>query len=146
MNTILRTATIGAAEFSNPSRPRWLGERLYPFTSRYVEIDGHKIHYIDEGVGPTLLFLHAVPLWSFQYRNIIPRLTARFRCVAPDYPGFGLSTAAPGYHGTLAGTSRVVERFITALHLSEITLVGHDSGAAAGLGVVARHPEWFAGS
>ena len=44
MNTILRTATIGAAEVSNPSRPRWLGERLYPFTSRYVEIDGHKIH------------------------------------------------------------------------------------------------------
>ena len=143
--TALRTTEHGMADIVPLSRPRWLNVSLYPFTSRYVEIDGHKIHYIDEGTGPTLLFLHAVPLWSFQYRNIIPGLKDRFRCVALDYPGFGLSTAAPGYHGTLAGTSQLVEQFITALHLSDITLVGHDSSAAAGLGVVARHPQWFTG-
>jgi haloalkane dehalogenase len=124
-------------------RPAWLDASLYPFQSRYLTLEGHRIHYIDEGSGPVLLFLHAIPLWSFQYRTIIAGLRDRFRCVALDYPGFGLSTAAPGYHGTLLGNSRLVERFIQELGLSDITLVGHDSSCAVGLGVVGRHPEWF---
>lgn len=143
MNTML--GAPAKADVPVPPRPRWLDARLYPFASRYVEIDGHRIHYIDEGSGPTLLFLHAVPLWSFQYRKMITGLRDRFRCVALDYPGFGLSAAAPGYHATLAGTSELVEQFIAARHLSDLMLVGHDSSAAAGLGVVARHPQWFTG-
>ena len=126
-------------------RPDWLDDRLYPFASHFADLDGHRIHYIDEGQGPTLLFLHAVPLWSFQYRDIICQLRTRFRCIAVDFPGFGLSIAAPGFHNTLAGTSQVVERFIVALGLTDITLVAHDTGGAVGLGVVARHPEWFRG-
>jgi haloalkane dehalogenase len=110
-----------------------------------VTLEGNRIHYIDEGTGPVLLFLHAVPLWSFQYRAIITALRDRFRCIALDFPGFGLSTAAPGFHNTLLGTSRLVERFIRELGLSAITLVGHDTGCAIGLGVVGRYPEWFGG-
>jgi haloalkane dehalogenase len=126
-------------------RHDWLDASLYPFESRYLTLEGHRIHYIDEGSGPVLLFLHAIPLWSFQYRTIIKRLRDRFRCIALDYPGFGLSTAAPGYRGTLLGNSLLVERFIQALDLSGITLVGHDSSCAIGLGVVGRRPEWFQG-
>lgn len=134
---------IGRPRETAPARPAWLDDGLYPFESRYLTLDGHRIHYIDEGSGPLLLFLHAVPLWSFQYRTIIAGLRDRFRCIALDYPGFGLSSAAPGYHGTLLGASQLVERFIQALDLSAITLVGHDSSSAVGLGVVGRHPKWF---
>src|SRR5579871_4278354 len=91
----------GRSPAAAPSRPAWLEASLYPFQSRYLTLEGHRIHYIDEGSGPVLLFLHAIPLWSFQYRTIIARLRDRFRCIALDYPGFGLSTTAPGYHGTL---------------------------------------------
>ena len=125
------------------SRPPWLDKTLYPFASHVVDLDEHRIHYIDEGQGPTLLFLHANPLWSFQYRNIIRELRTRFRCIAPDYPGFGLSAAARGYQNTLTGNARLVERFIHALSLTDITLVVHDSSVAIGLGVVTRHPAWF---
>jgi haloalkane dehalogenase len=128
-----------------PPQPPWLDQRLYPFESRYLPLQGHRIHYIDEGSGPVLLFLHAVPLWSFQYRAIIKELRQRFRCIALDYPGFGLSTAAPGYHATLLGTARLVEGFIRALGLSAITLVGHDASCAIGLGVVGRAPHLFKG-
>jgi haloalkane dehalogenase len=90
-----------------------------------------------------LLFLHGNPLWSFQYRHIIAPLRKTFRCIALDYPGFGLSEAGPGYTNTLTGNSTLVERFIQTLALSDITLVVFDTSVSIGLGAVARHPEWF---
>jgi haloalkane dehalogenase len=124
-------------------RPPWLDARLYPFESRYVDIDGNRVHYVDEGTGPTLLFLHAGPTWSFVYRNFIIGLRDRFRCVALDYPGFGLSIAREGYGCTLVEHSEIVEKFIGRLDLSEITMMVHDSGGPIGLGVAVRHPERF---
>jgi haloalkane dehalogenase len=70
-------------------------------------------------------------------------LQDRFRCIALDYPGFGLSQAAPGYQNTLTANSRLVERFIRALGLTEVTMYVHDASTAIGLGVVGRRPEWF---
>jgi haloalkane dehalogenase len=124
-------------------QPDWLDPAVYPFQSRYLSLDGHHIHYIDEGSGPLLLFLHGNPLWSFQYRRIIDPLRKQFRCIALDYPGFGLSQARPGYTNTLTGNSTLVERFIQALALNDITLVVFDTSVSIGLGVVARHPDWF---
>jgi haloalkane dehalogenase len=124
-------------------RPSWLDERLYPFESRYVEIDGNQVHYVDEGTGPTLLFLHPGPAWSFSYRNFIVGLRDRFRCVALDYPGFGLSTAREGYGYTLAEHSQIVEKFIQRLDLSEVTMMVHDSGGPIGLSVAIRRPDLF---
>jgi haloalkane dehalogenase len=46
-------------------RPAWVDDELFPFESRFVDIDGHSVHYVDEGSGPTLLFLHGNPTWSF---------------------------------------------------------------------------------
>src|ERR1700736_2344315 len=90
---------------------------LYPFEHRYVELDGSVVHYIDEGVGPTLLFLHAAPAWSFIYRAFVVSLRGRFRCVALDFPGFGFSTAGDGFDYSLAAQATVVEQFVEALDL-----------------------------
>jgi haloalkane dehalogenase len=108
-----------------------------------VEIDGCRVHYVDEGEGPPLLLLHGNPTWSFLYRDIILGLRERFRCVAPDYPGFGLSTAREGYGFTPAEHADVVERFLLALDLSGVTMVAQDWGGPIGLGVATRHPDRF---
>ncbi len=124
-------------------RPQWLDEQLYPFQSRFVEIDSNRIHYIDEGSGPILFFLHPSIGWSFMYADIIKELCMRFRCIALDLPGFGLSPAVPGYQHTLTSDSRLIERFIQTLGLTEVTLVAHDITGSIGLGVVGRRHEWF---
>src|SRR5215469_12938943 len=121
-------------------RPAWLDEQLYPFQSHLVEIEGHHIHYIDEGAGPTLLFVHPGVGWSLMYSDIIQDLRGRFRCVALDLPDYGLSTAAPGYRHTLIDDSRLLERFIQTIGLSDITLCSHDLTGSIALGVVARRP------
>jgi haloalkane dehalogenase len=131
------------ASLSTEPSPSWLDDRLYPFQSRYVEIDGNRVHYVDEGTGPTLLFLHSGPSWSFIYRNFIVGLRDRFRCVALDYPGFGLSTAKEDYGFSLAEHSEIVERFIQKLDLSQVTMMVHDAGGPIGLGVAVRQPDLF---
>ena len=131
------------ASLSAEPRPSWLNDRLYPFQSRYLKIDGNRVHYVDEGKGSTLLFLHSGPAWSFIYRNFIIGLRDRFRCVALDYPGFGLSTAREDYGYSLAEHSEIVEKFIQRLDLSEVTMMVHDAGGPIGLGVAVRRPELF---
>ncbi|HLO32800.1 MAG TPA: alpha/beta fold hydrolase [Anaerolineales bacterium] len=121
--------------------PQWLDEKLYPFQSRFMEIEGNQIHYVDEGRGPTLLLLHGNPTWSFLYRHIITHLSQRFRCVAVDYPGFGLSTARPGYSFKPQEHSTVIDRFVEALDLDEIGLMVQDWGGPIGLGFAGRHPD-----
>ncbi len=128
---------------STTQRPPWLDEQLYPFQSRFVEVEGNRIHYIDEGAGPTLFFVHPGVGWSFMYSDIIQELRGRFRCVALDLPGFGLSAAAPGFEHTLTGDSRLLERFISTLGLTDVTLFSHDVTGSIALGVVARRPVWF---
>src|SRR4029453_5612281 len=92
-------------------RPDWVSAELFPFTSRFLDIDGHWGTSVDEGTGPALLFLHGNPVWSFVYRDVIRALRGQFRCVAVDYPGFGLSSAADGYRYTPPEHAAVVERF-----------------------------------
>ena len=127
------------------ARPDWLKAELYPFESRYLDIEGNRIHYVDEGNGPVLLFLHAGPAWSFIYRNFIKTLRGRFRCIAPDYPGFGLSTGAADYGYTLLEHAHVIEQFILALDLKKITLMVHDSSGSIGLGVAGKLADRFKG-
>ncbi|MFN2589234.1 MAG: alpha/beta fold hydrolase [Actinomycetota bacterium] len=124
-------------------RPSWVRDDLFPFRSHFVDVDGSRIHYIDEGDGPVFLALHGNPTWSFLYRHIVGGLKDRFRCIALDYPGFGLSTAGPGYGYTVAEHARTVESFVTQLDLQGITLMVQDWGGPIGLAVAARHPERF---
>jgi haloalkane dehalogenase len=124
-------------------RPAWVDDELFPFESRFVDIDGHRIHYVDEGSGPTLLFLHGNPTWSFDYSRIIDLLQHEFRCIAVDYPGFGLSQAAPGYRYLPVDHAHVIGTFVEALSLNGATLVAHDWGGPIGLATAQRRPEVF---
>lgn len=122
-------------------RPDWVDDRLFPFTSRYVDVSSCRVHYIDEGSGPVLLLLHGNPTWSFLYRHLVLALRDRFRCVALDYPGFGLSTAPPGYGHTPAEHASVVDAFVAALSLTTFTPFCQDWGGPIGLAVATRHPD-----
>ena len=122
-------------------RPAWLPEQLFPFESRTMDLLGHQIHFVDEGCGPTLLMLHGNPTWSILYRDIIKGLRGSCRCVALDYPGFGLSRAAPGYDFRPASHAAVVEAFIAARSLGPLALFVQDWGGPIGLWVAGRRPE-----
>ena len=124
-----------------PARPAWVPQGLYPFSDHWAEVDGHLIHYVDEGTGPTLLLLNGNPSWSFGWRDVIARLAPTFRCVAPDYPGFGLSAARPGFDFKPSSQSPVVERLVDHLGLTDVTLVAYDWGGPIGLGLAGRRPD-----
>ena len=113
-------------------RPDWLDPVLFPFESRFLDVDGATVHHVDEGTGPPLLLLHGNPTWSFLYREVIAGLRDRFRCVAPDYPGFGLSRPAPGYGFTPAEHAEVVRRLVLELDLRDVTLMVQDWGGPIG--------------
>lgn len=126
------------------SDPTWLDRaKDYPFESHYMDIEGSRVHYIDEGAGPTMLLLHANPLWSFYFRNVVRGLKATFRCIALDYPGYGLSRAAASYGFRVEDHARIVERFVRELDLTDLTLLVHDSGGPIGLRVAGDDPSRF---
>lgn len=125
------------------TRPSWVDAGLYPFESRFVELDGHVVHYIDEGSGPVLLMLHGNPTWSFVYREVIASLRDQFRCIALDYPGFGLSVAAQGYGYQPVDHAGVVVAFLDHMALSDVTLVVHDWGGPIGLHAAEQRPDLF---
>jgi len=127
------------------ARPPWLPEELYPFESHYADIDGARVHYVDEGSGPPLLLLHGNPTWSFLYRDLIKDLRDSYRCIAPDHPGFGLSRAPAGYGYTPAEHAKVLERLVTELDLKDVTMMVQDWGGPIGFAVATRHPDRFAG-
>lgn len=115
--------------------------RLFPVEHRFLDLDGARIHYVDEGAGETLLLLHGNPSWSFLYRKIIASLKADFRCVALDYPGYGMSDAPAGYGFTPREHSILLERFVDRLGLTDLTLMVQDWGGPIGLGLAGRRPE-----
>ncbi len=116
-----------------------LKQGSFPFESRFIEINNAKVHYVDEGSGPVILFLHGNPTWSFLYRNIIKSLRDEFRCVALDYPGFGLSTTPGGYGFTPKEHAQIVSSFIEQLDLSRFTLMIHDWGGPIGIWAAGQH-------
>lgn len=123
--------------------PAWVPEDLYPFESHFAELDGARVHYVDEGSGPPLLLLHGNPTWSFLYRDVVKGLRDRFRCIAVDYPGFGLSTAPASYGYMPSEHSRVVEQLILELDLTGVTMMVQDWGGPIGFAAATRHPERF---
>lgn len=120
---------------------RWLDRAEYPFSSNYYPVNGQQLHYIDEGEGDTLLFIHGTPSWSFEYRNVIQRLKTDFRCIAIDHIGFGLSDKPEEYDYTPLNHSKTLERFILDRDLQNLTLVVHDFGGPIGLNFAIDHPD-----
>lgn len=130
-----------------PERQDWVDNTLYPFTDRWIMIDGHRIHYVDEGPrdAPTLLFVHPGAGWSFTYRRHIQELKNEFRCVAPDLPGYGLSTARDDYKYTLLEQSMVLEKFVEALDLRRMVAWGNDGGGPTIILALASHIDRVSG-
>lgn len=124
-------------------RPAWVDDKLFPFKSRFAQLDGNVVHYIDEGSGPVLLMLHSNPVWSFVYRDVITSLRSQFRCIAMDFPGFGLSTGAPGYRYHADEHAELLVSFLDHLNLTELTLVAHGWGGPLGLYAAEQRPGLF---
>lgn len=113
---------------------------LYPFRSHFLNINGVRMHYVDEGSGRPLLLLHGNPTWSFYYRELIKGLSEGCRVIAPDHIGCGLSDKPQDYPYTLATHIDNLERLLAHLGVSGVTLGVHDWGGAIGFGWAVRHP------
>ncbi|MBS4104358.1 alpha/beta fold hydrolase [Tsukamurella paurometabola] len=114
---------------------------LYPFESRWCETDAGRVHYVDEGQGPVLLFCHGTPTWSFLYRRIISVLRVRYRCIAVDNLGFGLSERPYGYGYTIPALSSALGRLVDRLDLNDFVVVGHDWGGPIALGAAVERAD-----
>jgi len=110
------------------------------FESRYIDVHGSKMHYIDEGEGDPILFLHGNPTSSYLWRNIIPHMTGLGRCIAPDLIGMGQSDQ-PDLDYRFVDHVKYLEGFIGSLALKDITLVIHDWGSALGFHYAMRHQD-----
>lgn len=123
------------------SQPAWLNRKLFPFESKWAEIDGHQLHYIDEGKGEIILMIHGTPEWSFGWRDLIKELRNKYRCIAIDMLGFGLSDKPQQGDYTCIGHAKRLEKFINHLHLQNINLIANDFGGGISLDYAIRHPE-----
>jgi haloalkane dehalogenase len=121
--------------------------RVYPFESHWMEMGGERLHYLDEGLagesGGTLLFVHGNPTWSFHWRRLVAALRGRFRCVAVDHLGCGLSDK-PRRLLTLEDHIANLCALVEKLELDRVTLVAQDWGGAIGLGAMLRMRERLA--
>ena len=120
----------------------------FPFEPNYVEIDGMRVHYVDEGAkdASPVLLLHGEPSWSYLYRHMIPTIAAAgLRAIAPDLPGFGRSDK-PVRRSDYSYASHVdwMRQFIEAIDLQNITLVCQDWGSLIGLRIAAENESRFA--
>ncbi len=120
-------------------------KELYPFKSKWIDIDGNAIHYIDEGEGTIILFSHPAIGSSFMYREFIKALRSKYRCIAIDYPGFGLSEKSDRYEVSIENQSQILEKFIKRLNLRDIYGLGHDTGGPSLFGIVTRNNDLFNG-
>jgi pimeloyl-ACP methyl ester carboxylesterase len=119
----------------------WLDKSEYPFNPNYYQVGRHRLHYIDEGQGDILLFVHGTPSWSFEFRNIIKGLKDKYRCLAIDHIGFGLSDKPREYNYTTENHSKILEKFVNDKQLENITMVVHDFGGPIGLNYAIKNPE-----
>jgi haloalkane dehalogenase len=127
-------------------RPDFRPDRsLYPFESRAFESAVGPVHYVDEGKGRPILLLHGNPTWSFLYRRIIQRLAGTMRCIAPDYPGFGLSERPAGYGYTAEEHAQVVGDLVAHLDLRDLIIMGQDWGGPIGVATALRHADRVSG-
>lgn len=119
----------------------WIDKTEYPFKSNYYEINGCQLHYIDEGEGRTVLFVHGTPSWSFEFRNIIKELRKYCRCIAIDHIGFGLSDKPKDYDYSCENHYQTLRKFIAFKKLKSFSLFVHDFGGPIGFQYAVLHPE-----
>lgn len=121
--------------------PTWLNRSLYPFTARYFDSADGRMHYVDEGTGTPVVFVHGTPTWSFLYRKLIAQLGSRHRVIAVDNLGFGLSEKPAQAPYEPRDHARRLASLLDFLELSGATFVVHDFGGPIGLSVALAQPE-----
>jgi haloalkane dehalogenase len=118
----------------------WLDKKEYPFDNKYFMINGQGLHYIDEGKGEAILFVHGTPSWSFDFRHQIKALSKNYRCIAIDHIGFGLSDKPSKYDYSTQNHAKTLGKFIEHLQLDDFTLVVHDFGGVIGFDYALKNP------
>ena len=121
---------------------RFAGLDGYPFEPHYLDQDGLRMHYLDEGEGDPVLCLHGNPTWSFLYRNMVPGLAGVARVVCPDYFGFGRSDKPVelGWY-TYDRHCESIRRLVEELDLRRLTVVVQDWGGPIGLWLATEETE-----
>ena len=122
-------------------RQSWFDHDEYPFDTHYLNLPSGKMHYVDEGRGNPIVFVHGTPSWSFLYRNLIKEFSDKHRCVALDHLGFGLSQKPKSFAGRPEDHYKHFELLMEHLELSNITLVVHDFGGPIALPYAINNPE-----
>lgn len=120
---------------------------LFPFTSRWTEVNGFKYHYVDEGEGEPVVMIHGNPTWSFYFRSLIKGLSPEYRTIAMDHVGCGLSEKPhrDAYDFKLASRVNDLEAFLRFLDLRrKATLILHDWGGMIGMAYAVERPETIA--
>jgi len=112
----------------------------FPFESKYLKVNGSKIHYIEEGEGDPILFLHGNPASNYLWRNIIPYVGKQARCIAPDLIGMGKSSK-PDINYGFQDSYDYLDSFIKQLGLKNVTLILHDWGSGLGFHYANTHQE-----
>jgi haloalkane dehalogenase len=124
---------------------RFAGLPGYEFAPHYVERDGLRMHYLDEGEGAPVLLLHGEPTWAYLYRKVIPQVASVARCIAPDYFGFGRSDKPVEREWySYDAHSASLERLVDELDLREVTVVMQDWGGPLGMRLAVERPDRIA--
>ncbi|MEM9832164.1 MAG: alpha/beta fold hydrolase [Bacteroidota bacterium] len=119
----------------------WVDKSLYPFEHHFITLESGRMHYVDQGKGEVILFVHGTPTWSFLYRDFIKELAKNYRCITIDHLGFGLSEKPGGSDFTPQWHTRNLSEFIEKKNLNNITLVVHDFGGPIGLAAGMEHAD-----
>lgn len=127
---------------SSSFRPEWLSHEAFPFEPRLVEVgNGEALSVTDVGSGPVVVLSHGTPTWSFEWRHHLRALSRRYRCIAPDHLGFGLSPRPEGADYRPEAHARRFKALLEALSITRYHLVVHDFGGPFALGAALERPE-----
>ncbi|MEJ2684398.1 MAG: alpha/beta fold hydrolase [Candidatus Sulfobium sp.] len=118
----------------------WIDRKEYPFESHSLQLEMGKMHYVDEGRGEPILMLHGNPAWSFLYRHLVKGLSGKYRCLAPDHIGFGLSDKPWNWSYYPEDHAVNLNRLIEKLDLKDLTLIVQDWGGPIGVSYAIKSP------
>lgn len=116
------------------------GAQDYPFEPHWTEVDGGRMHYVDEGSGPPVILVHGTPTWSYLYRRLIKVLSMNYRVIAPDHLGFGRSEKLPNGDYRPEAHARNLAVLLERLQLGDVVLGVHDFGGPIGLSYALERP------
>jgi pimeloyl-ACP methyl ester carboxylesterase len=138
--TTLAGSALARPAFARAPDGDEAASRRYAHSRRRVRLRSGVVSYIDEGSGPAALLLHGFPLSNFQWRDVIPGLTHRRRCLAPDWLGLGQTRVAEGASVAPAAQCAMLVDFLDRLDVASVDIIANDSGGAVAQLFAVAHP------